>query len=102
MLAHELLIALALLTHPDPLADIEDTKALFSFAAPGVRSLAIHLEILDRRENQDLLSDVRNFADDLTELRKRGDELATAPPIAECERFPDRETICGFLAANRS
>ena len=43
-----------------------------------------------------------DFAGDLKLLRRRWDDLADAPPINDCMRFPDRALISDLLSFNRA
>ena len=44
---------------------------------------------------------IGGVAEDLKQLQRRYVDLADAPNVAECERFPDRDSAGELLAANR-
>lgn len=102
MMVYPYLIAVALLTNPDPLTGVEDAAALHQALAPTLQQVAIHWQILDPRETKHILCDARHFEEDLILLQKRCQDLANAPPVSECERFPDRELVSTVLSTNRS
>jgi hypothetical protein len=70
--------------------------------APYLQQVAIAGEVLDPRETSYTLRHPGDFAEDLARLRHRVRELATAPPLADCQRWPDRNTITDALAFNRA
>jgi hypothetical protein len=43
-----------------------------------------------------------DFAADLKLLQRRYNELANAPPVGDCTRFPDRSIVNEMLAFNRT
>ena len=49
-----------------------------------------------------VLARPEDFAADLKLLQRRYHELANAPPVADCLRFPDRATVSDLLAFNRA
>jgi hypothetical protein len=49
-----------------------------------------------------VLTRSEDFASDLKLLRRRYQELANAPPVSDCQRFPDRATISDLLTFNRA
>jgi hypothetical protein len=73
-----------------------------SSLAPTVAVLAIHLEIMDRREAEYLLAGPEEFVADLTLVRERGRTLADAPPLCDCQRFPGRMVASELLEFNRA
>src|SRR5258708_37572851 len=70
--------------------------------ARPVRAVAVHWEILDRREARFVMAKPDDFAPDLQLLRKRYRELSDAPPVIDCMRFPSRELVCDLLTFNRA
>jgi hypothetical protein len=102
MLPLDYVLALALLSSSAPATAPTD----FSNMLPGLRlpleRLAMKLEILDPREVRFIFARPEDFADDLNLLRRRYQELATAPVLADALRFPDRATVSELLAFNRS
>ena len=101
MLFLDYLLAVALLTAP---AASERTQldGMFSGLRLPLQSLAVQLEILDPREVRYILARAEDFEADLALLRRRYQELATAPPIDDALRFPERAMVTEFLAFNRS
>jgi hypothetical protein len=69
---------------------------------PAVRGLALHWEILDPREVRYVLTRAEDFPTDLKLLRRRYADLADAPPLYDCMRFPDRALVNDLLAFNRA
>ncbi len=98
----EYLLALALLTAPPDSPEAAVTPDVCASLSPTLQTLAIQWEILDPREVRYVLTRSEDFASDLKLLRRRYQELATAPPLSDCYRFPDRSTISDLLAFNRA
>jgi len=101
----ESILAVAMLTTPNELAEVCDpplTSELYAQVAPTLQSLAVQWEILDPREMRYVLIRFEDFSADLRLLRRRYEELATAPTLLDCQRFPDRSTISDLLAFNRA
>ncbi len=96
------LLAVALLTAspdaPDPAAGPDTYAAL----RPTLQALSLQWEILDPREVRYVLTRPEDFASDLKLLRRRYRDLANAPPLHDCVRFPDRNLVNDLLAFNRS
>jgi hypothetical protein len=69
---------------------------------PTAQAVAVSWEILDARETEEVLARAEGRADYLKDLRRRRLELADAPPLHDCQRFPDRGLINDLLAFNRS
>jgi hypothetical protein len=95
------LLALVLLKAPPGLAELKNQQALFPAVRQPLQTIAIQLEILDRREVPYVLARSEDFISDLNLLRRRYVELANAPAVSDCYRFPDRATINNLLAFNR-
>ncbi|MBM4072327.1 MAG: hypothetical protein FJ271_25875 [Planctomycetes bacterium] len=102
MFAYRFVMALALLNSPPERLETLDLEARHAELAPAVRLVAIHLEILDRKEAKYILADARHFAADLRLLGGRCHDLADAPRLAECQRLPALQMAQDFLAVNRS
>lgn len=104
--------AAALLTTPPDALELPEASKLYEVLAPPLRSLALHWELLDGRETTYLLAEGTDdkskewarsaFHDHVKLLQARFQELANAPPIEDCNRFPDRHLIGDLLAFNRS
>jgi hypothetical protein len=98
----EYLLAMALLTAPSDSGDPNATPEMFVVLRPALQGLAIQREVLDPREVRYILARPEDFAADLALLRRRCQDLANAPPLDDCLRFPDRGTINDFLSFNRA
>jgi hypothetical protein len=99
---HEFLMAVALLTAVPDTPEAVPTAEEFATLRQAIQAVALEWEILDPREVRYLLARPEDFEADINLLRRRYQELADAPPLIDCERFPDRETINDLLAFNRS
>jgi hypothetical protein len=97
----EYLIAAVLLTAPAD-RDVAIGPELFGTVGPAVQRLALKWEILDEREKRYVLARPEDFAADLKLLQRRYRELAHAPPVSDCQRFPDRAVVSELLAFNRA
>jgi hypothetical protein len=102
MIPLDYLLSVALLTTPGDPSDSAGAFDHFASARPTVQAVAIHWEILDTREVKYVLSRAEDVNGDLKLLRRRWDDLADAPPLHDCMRFPDRALISDLLAFNRS
>jgi hypothetical protein len=96
------LFAAALLTTPPELLELSDASKLYRPLGPAMRDLAMHWELLDSRETTYILAQEKDFADDLRLLQDRYHDLAHAPPLIDCSRFPDRNLISDLLGFNRA
>ena len=96
------LLAVALLTAPPDAPDPALNADLYDNLRPTLQNLAVEWEILDKREVRYVLTRPEDFASDLKLLRRRYHELADAPPLSDCRRFPDRSTISDLLSFNRA
>jgi hypothetical protein len=95
-------LAVALLTAPAG-GPVPDASLIFSPGLrPALQELALAWEILDERETGYVLTRPENFAHDLELLRRRYRELADAPPLSDCQRFPDRQVVGDLRAFNRA
>jgi hypothetical protein len=100
MFPFDYLLAVALLTAP--VDGSEPTPDVYASLSPTIQAVAIQWEILDPREVRYVLTRSEDFASDLKLLRRRYQELANAPPVSDCQRFPDRATISDLLTFNRA
>ncbi len=66
------------------------------------QGLAVGWEVMDPRESKYVLARPEDFAGDLKLLRRRVADLAGAPPLHDCMRFPDRALVNDLLAFNRA
>jgi hypothetical protein len=101
MFTVDYLLAAVLLTAPAD-RDLTVSPELFNTVGPAVQKLALKWEILDPREVRYVLARPEDFAADLKLLQRRYHELAHAPPVADCQRFPDRAVVSDLLAFNRA
>ncbi|HEX5269656.1 MAG TPA: hypothetical protein VFW33_04170 [Gemmataceae bacterium] len=101
MFTFDYLLAAALLAAPAD-RDLALSPELFATVGPAAQQLALKWEILDPREVRYVLARPEDFAADLKLLQRRYHELANAPPVADCLRFPDRATVSDLLAFNRA
>jgi hypothetical protein len=102
MFPYEYVLAVALLTSPaDAPAPTLDPD-LLQAARAAVQDVAVDWELLDPREVRYVLARPEDFAADLTLLRRRYHDLADAPALHDCLRFPDRAAVNDLLAFNRA
>jgi hypothetical protein len=94
------LCAFALLASPPGSLDLPRASELYAHLAPALRSVAFRLELLDPREHH-VLAAPDELGEDLKALQERFQELQAAPPLSECQRFPDRDLVGDLLAFNR-
>jgi hypothetical protein len=102
MFAYECVMALSLLTAPPGSAELTHPPPLYDVLCPTFQQLAIRLEILDPRESRYVLARAEDFETDLKLLRRRFRNLANAPRLEECHRFPDRAMVNDLLTFNRA
>jgi hypothetical protein len=102
MLPLEYMLAAVLLTGPSGAADPDQLQASIAAVRGPLQSIAVQWEILDPREIRYILASPGDFVGDLSLLRRRHRDLATAPVLKDGQRFPDRVTINQLLAFNRA
>lgn len=95
-------LAVALLTTPSDQIESAAATDEFTHVRPTLQKVAISWEILDPREVRYVLTRAEDFNADLKLLRRRYRELADAPPLCDCLRFPQRTTINELLSFNRA
>jgi hypothetical protein len=95
-------LAAALLTAPPDSPDLADAAAVHRALAPALQAVAVDWEILDPRELKYVLTQDKDFATDLKLLRGRCRDLANAPRLEECTRFPERSLVNELMAFNRA
>jgi hypothetical protein len=83
---------------PEPPVTADDWPALQT----ALQTLAVEWEILDPREVRYVLARPEDFENDLNLLRRRNQELAGAPKLADSRRFPDRNTVNELIGFNRA
>src|SRR5690242_16867636 len=97
MFTLDYLLAAALLASPAD-KDVAVGPDTFGTVGPAVQRLALQWEILDPREVRYVLTRPEDFQADLKLLQRRYHELANAPPVSDCLRFPDRAVVSELLA----
>lgn len=100
MFTCEVVLAAALLTAPKELPMPANQAPCIEALRPSLLALAIDAEILDPRERSFVMT--QDPICDLAMIQGRNEELARAPQLGECQRFPERKIINDFLALNRS
>jgi hypothetical protein len=95
-------LAVALLTAPPDAVMPDGGPAALATVRPTLQSLAVAWEVLDPREQRFVLTRDEDFDTDLKLLRRRYQDLADAPPVHDCMRFPTRALINDLLAFNRA
>src|SRR5579871_4038500 len=95
-------LAVALLTCGPESAELPASADGLAAVRPTLQALAVSWEVLDPRETRYVLTRPEDFPADLKLLRRRQRELADAPPLHDCSRFPDRSLINELLAFNRA
>src|SRR6266851_6376773 len=95
-------LAVALLTTPDDAVEPNDAAQEYAALRPTVQAVAVQWEILDPREVRYVLTRNEDFASDMKLLRRRYADLADAPYVHDCIRFPDREVVNDMLTFNRA
>jgi hypothetical protein len=75
--------------------------ALYRDVLPALRTAAVRGELLDPKELRYVLADPHVLAADLALLARRSADLADAPPLSDCARFPDGAAIDDRIAFNR-
>jgi hypothetical protein len=95
-------LAVALLTTPSEQIESAAAAEEFIYLRPTLQKVALSWEILDPREVRYVLTRAEDFPADLKLLRRRQRELADAPPLCDCTRFPQRTLINELLSSNRA
>jgi hypothetical protein len=102
MLALDSLLAAALLSGSPGSPDPATLHALYPRVRAQLQALAVRWEILDSRESKYILARPEDFVADLNLLRRRYRDLANAPAVADCGRFPERAVVNDLLSFNRA
>ena len=95
-------LALALLTSPPDTPELPVEAAEWPTLQKELVALARKLEILDERETRYVLAKREDFETDLNLLRRRYQDLAEAPRLADAGRFPDKAEVQELLSFNRA
>jgi hypothetical protein len=102
MFPFDYLLAAALLTASPEAAEPTVSNDDYTRLQPTLQTLAVEWEILDAREVRYVLTRPEDFAADIKLLRRRWNDLADAPRLHDCLRFPERAVISDLLAFNRA
>jgi hypothetical protein len=68
----------------------------------AIHHLAVEWEILDKNETRFILAAPADFGKDINIVRRRYHEMRDTPPVADSERFPDRQTVAEMIRFNRA
>jgi hypothetical protein len=101
MFMYKFVFATVLLSAPDG-EELPKANHLHAWLGSAVQGVAISWELLDPREFRLLGHEAVDFARDLKILQGRYQELAGAPLLEECDRFPEREVIRALIKSNRA
>src|SRR4051794_8472137 len=96
------LVALHLLTAPPEALNLRGDPGYYAGLRSTLQQVCVQWEVLDPREVRYVLMRPEDFISDLNLLRRRYLDLADAPSLHDCERFPERELINDFLSFNRT
>src|SRR5437763_883704 len=102
MFTFDYLLAVVLLTTPSEMEESATVPEQYAALCPTLQDIAVQWELMDPRELRYMLIRAEDLPTDLKLLRRRYQELADAPYLHDCERFPDRTTVSELLAFNRS
>jgi hypothetical protein len=102
MSPHDLVLAAALLTAPPGIPEQAPPPDRWPALQAALHQTAVDWEILDQRETRYVLARVEDYQADLDLLRRRHAELADAPRVADCFRFPDRRLVNELVRFNRA
>ena len=95
-------LAVALLTAAPETTVPSDLVGQVAGVVPTMHAVAVSWEIYDPREARDYEGRPQDFPNHLKMLRERQRDLRDAPPLHDCQRFPDRKLINDLLAFNRT
>jgi hypothetical protein len=102
MSASDLILAAALLSAPAGTPEPTPPESSWTATRDAIHRVAIDWEVMDERESRYVMATRDDFQADLDLLRKRREELADAPRLADCRRLPPREVVNDFLRFNRA
>src|SRR5437763_14848060 len=89
----DLVLAVALLSAPPGTPEPVPGPDRWPAIQAALHKTAVDCELLDPREVRYMLSRVEGFDCDLPILRRRHEDLADAPKVAQAGRFPDSDTV---------
>jgi len=96
------LVAVTLITTPPDTPETLPEPAQWPELQEALVAVATEWEILDPRETRYVFARIEDFEDNLNLVRKRYRELAEAPRLSDCRRFPDHRTVNDLLGFNRA
>src|SRR5262249_36852308 len=102
MFGLDYVLAIALLTAPPDTPVDGAVVEMHAALRPTLQAVGIEWEILDPREVRYILTRAEDFPSDLNLLRRRYEDLVSAPTLQDCFRFPDREMVSDVLSFNRA
>jgi hypothetical protein len=102
MLPLDYVLAVAVLTAPPGAGERPPEADAFAPLRYTLQAVALSRELLDPRELDQVLARPEDFGADLALVRRRHRDLADAPPLADCLRFPDRRLATELLDFNRA
>jgi hypothetical protein len=102
MVPLDYVLAVAVLTTPPATGDKPLPAREFASLRLVCREVALSWELLDKRELHYVFARTDDFDADLDFLRHRHRNLADAPPLCDCVRFPDGALAGELLAFNRA
>jgi hypothetical protein len=102
MSASEFALAFVLLTAPPGPPEADPAADQWPTIQKAVHNLAVEWEILDKNETKFIFTRPDEFGKDLNILRRRYQELRGVPGAADCDRFPDRQTVGEMIKFNRA
>lgn len=100
MNAANFFLAVTLLTAPPEFEDVSPPGDWSGFSS-AAQQLAVQWEIMDPREKNYILYDVKNFRGDITMLRVRYFDMKDAPRTWEANRLPPRPFCNEMSGFNR-
>jgi hypothetical protein len=95
-------LAVALLTTSPDVPVHPNMANDYAYLLPTMHAVAISWEIYDPRQERDFEYRRDDFPDHLKSLREWQRDLRDAPPLHDCQRFPERSLINDMLAFNRT
>jgi hypothetical protein len=101
MVPLDYVLAVAVLSLPPGPGEVAPKVGRLPGLEPTLRALAVGWEVLDPREARHVLAKAEDLDADVQFLRRRYQNLIDAPPLGDCQRFPDRGLVCDLLAFNQ-
>jgi hypothetical protein len=95
-------LAVALLTSPVDEPDRPPPMPELATLRPTLQQVALAWELMDPREVHRTFALAEDLPTDVRVIQRRWLELADAPPLQDCMRFPDRRLVHDLLDFNRA